>query len=64
LTVNASLRVGQPGPRFTAQRFVDQEFKDVSLAGLPRQVKVVLFFYPLDFTFDLSNGNHGVQWIG
>ncbi|NQV09613.1 MAG: peroxiredoxin [Cyanobacteria bacterium] len=50
MTVNASLRVGQQAPAFTATAVVDQEFKDVSLADYRGQF-VVLFFYPLDFTF-------------
>ncbi|APD48973.1 peroxiredoxin [Synechococcus sp. CS-602] len=50
MTVNASLRVGQQAPGFTATAVVDQEFKDVSLADYRGQY-VVLFFYPLDFTF-------------
>jgi peroxiredoxin 2/4 len=44
------LRVGQTAPDFTATAVVDQEFKDVSLSGY-RGKYVVLFFYPLDFTF-------------
>jgi peroxiredoxin 2/4 len=44
------LRVGQTAPDFTATAVVDQEFKDVSLSSY-RGKYVVLFFYPLDFTF-------------
>jgi peroxiredoxin 2/4 len=44
------LRVGQTAPNFTATAVVDQEFKDVSLSSYRGQY-VVLFFYPLDFTF-------------
>ena len=44
------LRVGQAAPDFTATAVVDQEFKDVKLSGY-RGKYVVLFFYPLDFTF-------------
>ena len=50
MTVSASLRVGQPAPDFTATAVVDQEFKEVSLSHY-RGKFVVLFFYPLDFTF-------------
>jgi peroxiredoxin (alkyl hydroperoxide reductase subunit C) len=44
------LRVGQPAPDFTATAVVDQEFKTVKLSDY-RGKYVVLFFYPLDFTF-------------
>ena len=44
------LRVGQPAPEFTATAVVDQEFKDIKLSDY-RGRYVVLFFYPLDFTF-------------
>jgi peroxiredoxin (alkyl hydroperoxide reductase subunit C) len=42
--------VGLPAPQFTATAVVDQEFKEVSLSHY-RGKYVVLFFYPLDFTF-------------
>jgi peroxiredoxin (alkyl hydroperoxide reductase subunit C) len=44
------LRVGQPAPDFTATAVYDQEFKTVKLSDY-RGRYVVLFFYPLDFTF-------------
>lgn len=44
------LRVGQQAPDFTATAVVDQEFKDIKLSDY-RGKYVVLFFYPLDFTF-------------
>ncbi len=44
------LRVGQPAPEFTATAVVDQEFKNIKLSDY-RGKYVVLFFYPLDFTF-------------
>lgn len=44
------LRVGQEAPDFTATAVVDQEFKTISLSDYRGQY-VVLFFYPLDFTF-------------
>ncbi len=44
------LRVGQTAPDFTATAVVDQEFKTVKLSEY-RGKYVVLFFYPLDFTF-------------
>ena len=45
-----SLRVGQEAPDFTATAVYDQEFKDITLSRY-RGKWVVLFFYPLDFTF-------------
>jgi alkyl hydroperoxide reductase subunit AhpC len=43
-------QVGQPAPEFTAEAVVNGQFKDVSLFDY-RGKYVVLFFYPLDFTF-------------
>ena len=45
-----SLRVGQEAPNFTATAVFDQEFKEITLSSF-RGKWVVLFFYPLDFTF-------------
>jgi peroxiredoxin (alkyl hydroperoxide reductase subunit C) len=50
MTSTGALRVGQPAPDFTATAVVDQEFKEVTLSHY-RGKYVVLFFYPLDFTF-------------
>lgn len=44
------LQVGQLAPGFSATAVFDQEFKDVKLSDY-RGKYVVLFFYPLDFTF-------------
>ncbi|WP_204105029.1 MULTISPECIES: peroxiredoxin [Spirulina sp. CCY15215] len=44
------LRVGQPAPDFTATAVYDQEFKTLKLSDY-RGKYVILFFYPLDFTF-------------
>lgn len=44
------LRVGQVAPDFTATAVVDQEFKTIKLSDYKGKY-VVLFFYPLDFTF-------------
>jgi peroxiredoxin 2/4 len=44
------LRVGTAAPDFTATAVYDQEFKDIKLSHYRGQY-VVLFFYPLDFTF-------------
>ena len=46
------LRVGQEAPDFTATGVVDQEFETIKLSDYRGKGKyVVLFFYPLDFTF-------------
>jgi peroxiredoxin (alkyl hydroperoxide reductase subunit C) len=42
--------VGQVAPDFTATAVIDQEFKEIKLSDY-RGKYVVLFFYPLDFTF-------------
>jgi peroxiredoxin (alkyl hydroperoxide reductase subunit C) len=43
--------VTKPAPEFTATAVMpDNSFQDISLADY-RGKKVVLFFYPLDFTF-------------
>jgi peroxiredoxin (alkyl hydroperoxide reductase subunit C) len=44
------LRVGQEAPDFTATAVVDQEFETIKLSDY-RGKYIVLFFYPLDFTF-------------
>lgn len=44
------IRVGQTAPDFAATAVSDQEFKTVKLSDY-RGKYVVLFFYPLDFTF-------------
>ena len=45
------LRVGQAAPDFEATAVYDQEFKTVKLSDYKGSQYVVLFFYPLDFTF-------------
>ncbi|HWA97804.1 MAG TPA: peroxiredoxin [Pirellulales bacterium] len=45
-----SVQVQQQAPDFTAKAVVGNEFKDVKLSDY-RGKYVVLFFYPLDFTF-------------
>jgi len=42
--------VSQPAPDFTAKAYFNGEFQDVTLSKYKGK-KVVLFFYPLDFTF-------------
>lgn len=45
-----SIQVGQNAPDFTATAVIDQEFKVVKLSDYLGKY-VILFFYPLDFTF-------------
>ena len=45
------LRVGNPAPDFEADAVVDQEFKKIKLSSYQKNKYVILFFYPLDFTF-------------
>ncbi|XP_039260918.2 peroxiredoxin-like [Styela clava] len=47
---SCSLRIQSPAPEFTATALNDGDFKDISLKSY-RGKYVVLFFYPLDFTF-------------
>ena len=42
--------VGEPAPNFTLEAVINKEFKKVSLTDY-RGKWVVLFFYPLDFTY-------------
>lgn len=44
------LQVGKPAPDFKAEAVVGTEFKNIKLSDY-RGKWVVLFFYPLDFTF-------------
>lgn len=45
-----TLKVGQEAPGFTASAVVDGEIKVINLSDYKGQY-IVLFFYPLDFTF-------------
>jgi peroxiredoxin (alkyl hydroperoxide reductase subunit C) len=45
-----AVQVGQPAPDFTLKAVVDGDFAEVRLSDY-RGKWVVLFFYPLDFTF-------------
>lgn len=47
----AQLQVGRSAPDFEATAVVDQEFKTIRLSDYKSNKYVVLFFYPLDFTF-------------
>ncbi|VDN96857.1 unnamed protein product [Rodentolepis nana] len=48
--IMAAARIGKPAPEFTCKALVDGEIKDVSLSDYKGKY-VVLFFYPMDFTF-------------
>lgn len=48
--MDGCLRVGQVAPDFTATAVIDYEFQEIKLSNY-RGKYVVLFFYPLDFTF-------------
>ncbi len=48
--MDGCLRVGQSAPTFTTTAVVDQEFKTIKLSDYLGKY-VVMFFYPLDFTF-------------
>ena len=50
MTMQGCLRVGQLAPDFTATVVIDQEFQTKKLSSY-RGKYVILFFYPLDFTF-------------
>jgi peroxiredoxin (alkyl hydroperoxide reductase subunit C) len=50
MTAHGCLQVGQVAPDFEATAVVDMEFKTLKLSEY-RGKYVVLFFYPLDFTF-------------
>ncbi|MGB5769705.1 MAG: peroxiredoxin [Crocosphaera sp.] len=50
MSIEGCLRVGQAAPDFTATVVVDQDFQTKKLSSY-RGKYVVLFFYPLDFTF-------------
>ena len=50
MTTEGCLRVGQVAPDFTATVVIDQEFQTKKLSSY-RGKYVILFFYPLDFTF-------------
>src|SRR3989339_209825 len=48
--VNKGRLVGNKAPEFVAQALVNGEFKQLSLSDM-KSKWLVLFFYPLDFTF-------------
>jgi alkyl hydroperoxide reductase subunit AhpC len=55
--------VGSHAPDFKAQAVFDQEFMEISLSKYKGKY-VVLFFYPLDFTFVCPTGEKMLNQIG
>jgi peroxiredoxin (alkyl hydroperoxide reductase subunit C) len=43
--------VGKSAPDFAATAVVGSDFKDIKLSDYKGKKYVLLFFYPLDFTF-------------
>lgn len=56
-----SVLVGRPAPNFTAKAVVKNEFTTFSLANYQGKKYVVLFFYPLNFTFVCPTELHAFQ---
>lgn len=52
--------VGKPAPAFKAEAVIAGQFKEVSLSQY-RGKYVILFFYPLDFTFVCPTEHHAFQ---
>jgi alkyl hydroperoxide reductase subunit AhpC len=50
-----SAKIGKPAPSFRATAVVNRNFEDISLEKYKGKY-VVLFFYPLDFTFVCPTG--------
>jgi len=51
MTMNAGALIGTEAPNFKVKAVIDQEFQDMSLDPFRGKKYIVLFFYPLDFTF-------------
>lgn len=56
-----SVLTGRQAPNFKAEAVVDGEFVDISLSDFRGKKYVVLFFYPLDFTFVCPTELHAFQ---
>ena len=52
--------VNKPAPDFTAKAVVNKDFKDITLSDYKGK-NVLLFFYPLDFTFVCPTELHAFQ---
>jgi len=53
--------VNKPAPDFTATAVVNKDFQDITLSSYRGKKNVVLFFYPLDFTFVCPTELHAFQ---
>ncbi len=53
--------VNKPAPDFTATAVVNKDFQDVTLSNYRGKKNVLLFFYPLDFTFVCPTELHAFQ---
>lgn len=53
--------VNKAAPDFSATAVVNQDFQEVSLAQFRGKKNVLLFFYPLDFTFVCPTELHAFQ---
>ncbi|CAM9092426.1 unnamed protein product [Discosporangium mesarthrocarpum] len=47
----SKIQVGEIAPDFEATAVFDQEFRNIRLSDYRKKKYVILFFYPLDFTF-------------
>ncbi|RDB35317.1 peroxiredoxin [Spirobacillus cienkowskii] len=56
-----SVLVGRQAPNFKADAVVNGDFKEISLSDYKNKKYVVLFFYPLDFTFVCPTELHAFQ---
>jgi len=56
-----SVLVGKPAPDFTADAVQNGQFTQVTLSNYRGSKYVVLFFYPLDFTFVCPTELHAFQ---
>lgn len=53
--------VNKPAPDFTATAVVNNDFQEITLSNYRGKKNVVLFFYPLDFTFVCPTELHAFQ---
>jgi peroxiredoxin 2/4 len=56
-----SVLVGRQAPNFKADAVVGGDFKEIQLSDYRDKKNVVLFFYPLDFTFVCPTELHAFQ---
>ena len=56
-----SVLVGRQAPNFKVEACVNGDFKEISLSDYKGKKYVILFFYPLDFTFVCPTELHAFQ---